>query len=314
MTRSIVTGASGFIGRALCQELLAQGGEVVALCRHLPAALVPGVEAVACDLTDRVALRHALEQARADWLFHLAGFTRATRELEAVTIAFDANVTPTVNVLSAAAHVGFKRIVLAGSQEESDLRLTPTSPYAASKMTATLYARMFHQLYQTPVTTARIFMAYGPGQRAVHKIVPHTILTLLRGDDLEFTSARRRLDWVYIDDVARGLVAVAARPDLAGETIDLGTGRLTSLREVIDHLVTLVAPHAKPRFGVLPDRPDEQEPVADTARTEHLLGWHARVPLEDGLLRTARYYAQFAGTGLFPRPASPLPVSLSSTP
>lgn len=313
MPRSIVTGASGFIGRALCRELLAQGGEVVALCRHLPADLVPGVEAVACDFTDRLALRRALEDARADWLFHLAGFTRATRDLEAVTIAFDANVTPTVNLLSAASHVGFKHIVLAGSQEEGDLRQTPTSPYAASKMVTTLYARMFHQLYRTPVSSARIFMAYGPGQRAVHKIVPHTILTLLRGGDLEFTSARRRLDWVYVDDVARGLVAVAARPELAGETIDLGTGRLTSLREVVERLVALIDPHAAPRFGALPDRPAEQEPSADTVRTEHLVGWHARVPLEEGLIRTVRYYAQFAATAPLPHPVRPLSATFPSS-
>lgn len=312
MPRSVVTGASGFIGRALCRELLAQGGEVVALCRRLPADLVPGVEAVACDLTDRVELRRALAEARADWLFHLAGFTRATRELEAVTIAFDANVVPTVNLLAAATHVGFQRIVLAGSQEEGDPRQAPTSPYAASKMTATLYARLCHQLYGTPVSIARIFMVYGPGQRAVHKIVPHTILTLLRGGELEFTRAQRRLDWVFIDDVARGLVAVAAHPELAGESVDLGTGRPTSLREVVEHLVTLLNPRAVPRFGALPDRPGEQEPVADTARTARLAGWQARVPLEEGLDRTVRHYAACAA--LLPPPRSLVDSTLTFSP
>lgn len=291
MHRALVTGASGFIGRAVCLELLARDWQVTALCARLPADLPPGVTALQCNLHDRPTLLRVIGCVQPDCIHHLAGYTSATRELDAVPASFDANVVTSVNLLHAVSTTGCGRLVLPGSMEEGAPGEIPSSPYAASKMTVSQYAAMFHRLYRTPVSIGRVFMAYGPGQRDVHKLVPHTILSLLRGDDPEYGSGRRRIDWIYIDDLARGLVDLGETAALAGETVDLGSGTLTSVRDLVGELVRLTGSSATPRFDRRPDRTDEQERRADVERTARLLRWRARTSLTEGLALTVRHYA-----------------------
>lgn len=290
-SRAIVTGATGFIGHALCRKLVRQGATVQAICRRDAAALPAGVEPIVCDLLDREALTRTLERSRSDYVYHLAGFTQATREVGAVIAAFDANLAPTVNLLTAVSRTGCRRVVLAGSLEEPEPTETASSPYAASKVAGSLYARMFHQLYGTPVALARIFMVYGPGQRDTRKIIPHTILTLLQSGELKLSNGLREVDWIYIDDLVDGLIAMGCSPRLEGESVDLGTGSLSTVRTVVETLAEIVG-GGRPRFGALPDRPGEHVRRADAARSERLIGWRAKTSLREGLELTAEHYAK----------------------
>jgi nucleoside-diphosphate-sugar epimerase len=159
--KALVTGATGFIGRALCRSLIDAGVETVAMNRP-GAGRVEGVASVTADLADETAVTRCLSDVKADLVYHLAGVTSATRVLDAVVPTFTANLTSTVSLLTAATRVGCHRIVLAGSLEEPDAVSAddvPSSPYAASKWAGSMYARMFWQLYQTPVTVARIARA-----------------------------------------------------------------------------------------------------------------------------------------------------------
>lgn len=116
-----------------------------------------------------------MRQVRPGLVFHLASHVSGSRGLDAVLPTLQANFLSTVNVLLAAAEVGCKRIVRAGSLEEpdgEDPEPVPVSPYAAAKFTANTYDRMFHSLHGLPVVTLRIFMVHGPGQRDETKLVP----------------------------------------------------------------------------------------------------------------------------------------------
>jgi len=292
--RALVTGATGFLGTHLCRELVLRGMTVQAVCRPDSGVLLRGVERFVCDLLDPGALAQVLRRARPDYVFHLAGFTSAARELNAVLPSFHTNLASTVNLLTAVAEVGCKRLVLAGSLEESAIAFSsPSSPYAASKWAASTYARMFWQLFQTPVTVARIFMVYGPGQRDVSKLIPYTILKLLQRGDLQFSSGLREVDWVFVEDVARGLVSLSQAQNVNGESLDLGTGLLTSVRDVVERLVQSIDPSARPVFGALQERPAEQICHADLVRTEALSGWKPTVRLDEGLRRTVDHYVQW---------------------
>lgn len=83
---------------------------------------------------------------------------------------------------------------------------------------------MFHALYKVPVTLARLFMVYGPGQKDLKKLVPYVILARLQGEDVKLSSGTRPVDWVYVDDVVEGLVRMSRQAGVAGQRIDLGTG------------------------------------------------------------------------------------------
>ena len=169
-----------------------------------------------------------------------------------------------------------------------------SSPYAAAKWASTVYARLFHELYDLPVVVLRVFMVYGPGQRELEKLIPYTILTLLRGEQPRFTSGAREIDWVYVDDVAAAFVAAAFADGIDGEAFDIGSGRLNSVREVVERLRDLVAPQIAPMFGALEDRPLEQMRAAATEAASTRLGWRATTDLDEGLARTVEWFANRA--------------------
>jgi len=132
-------------------------------------------------------------------------------------------------------------------------------------------------------------MTYGPGQRP-HKIIPSVIISILEGRAPELGSGRRPVDWVYVDDVVEGMIAVAETSRLEGVTIDLGSGASVTIREVVNRIVALMGGQIEPRFGVLPDRAFEVIRIADLASAQELLGWRPKTPLEAGLRQTIEWY------------------------
>jgi UDP-glucose 4-epimerase len=293
--RVLVTGATGFIGAALVARLSAAGEEVHAVSRT--AADTAGARWSTLDLADAAAVQQAMERIAPEVVFHLAGRVTGARQIDEVLPSVHANLMSTVHLLTAAHRTGCRRLVLAGSMEEpADSQQAPPSPYAAAKQASGIYLRLFRDLYSLETVHLRIFMVYGPGQLDLRKVIPHATLSLLRGRAPELASGRRRLDWVYRDDVVEALVAAGVAPQLPARPIDVGTGMRTSVREAVEHLHARLGGPA-PRFGAQPDRPLESEPVADTALAREALGWQATTGLREGLDRTAEWYAAALADG-----------------
>lgn len=288
--RVLVTGASGFIGSHLVRRLRAERAEVHAVSRLPRPTESDGVRWWPGDLKEAATVRALVEVVRPDVVFHLASHVTGIRDLDLVLPAFYNNLATTVHVLTAATEIGCRRIVLAGSSEEPERGHAPCSPYAAAKSASSAYAGLFYALYRAPVVVARIFMTYGPGQRDLRKVIPYVALSLLRGQAPQLTSGAREVDWVYVGDVVEGLLAVGQAPQVDGCTIDLGSGRLVSVRAVVEQLAHVVGTHVKPLFGVVPDRPLERVRAADTDCAHALLGWSPRTALEEGLERTVAWY------------------------
>ena len=298
--RVLVTGASGFIGSHLCCRLRMAGAEVHAVSR-LPRS-GEGLRWWECDLTAADSVADVVRRVRPDVIYHLASAVTGSRALSAVLDTFHANLQSTVNLLTSAAEGEVGRVVLAGSMEEGDaaqIDAAPCSPYAAAKIGARAYARLFHALYGLSVVHLRLAMVYGPGQCDGRKLVPYVISELLGARTPHIGSGDRRVDWVYVRDVIDALLAAGIRDGIDGESIDVGTGTLASVRTVVDHLVAVSNTSAAPHFGARADRPLEFEYAADAARTESLLGWRAAIDLKQGLRRTFRWYEhEFAGRSL----------------
>lgn len=288
----LITGGSGFLGSHLCQRLCDAGSEVHATSRRQQPVGRGNPTWWLADTADAGVARHVLSAVKPDIVFHLAGSVGASPELQLVLPTYQSLLTSTLNLLLAAAELGCRRIVLTGSLTEPrpDAREpVPSSPYAAAKWAAGAYARMFHALYGTPTVVVRPFMTYGPAQDP-HKLVPYVVLSLLKGEAPRLTSGRWKADWVYVADVIDGLLAAATSPGIEGETIDLGTGTLTSTRTVVECVVKCFGGPIEPDFGALPDRPAENEIAADTVIAATKLGWRATTSLEGGLQQTVDWY------------------------
>jgi UDP-glucose 4-epimerase len=289
----LVTGAAGFIGSALVRRLRADGAVVHGTSRR------PQKDGEGCDrwwkdeLASLPGVRQILDATRPDVIFHLAGLVDGSRAMEVVLPTLEAHLLSSINLLLAATGQGQPRLLFAGSLEDAqpiDDAPAPASPYGAAKIASRAYARMFHALYGTPIVWLRPYMVYGPGQLDVRKIVPYVTLSLLRGEAPALSSCRRRMDFIYVDDVVDAFVAAAVAPGIAGRTLDVGSGELVPVRAVVEKLALMVDPTIAPRFGALPDRPFEQERVADPEAAGTALSFRARTSLDEGLRRTVDFY------------------------
>jgi nucleoside-diphosphate-sugar epimerase len=245
------------------------------------------------DLTDGAAVLSLIRDVRPNVVFHLAGHVTGSQSVAQVSPTLDQNLVSTINLLTASVETVRCRVVLAGSMQEpapDDPDGVLCSPYAASKWACKAYARMFHGLYQLPISIARPFMVYGPGQWDTTKLLPYAITSFLKGEVPRVSSGDRALDWVYVDDVVDGFLLVAASDFADARTIDLGTGYLVSIREIIARVRQIIGASIDAGFGAILDRPFERPHAARVEETTRLIGWRATTTLDDGLREAVRWY------------------------
>ena len=291
----MVTGASGFIGTRLCRSLVDAGAEVHALSRRPRFGYKSPLTWWEGDVADIQLVRTCFRKIQPHTIFHLASHVMGAPSLQHVLPTFRANLQSSVNLLVAAAENGCGRLVLTGSLAEPEPakgEIFPVAPYAASKWASSGYARMFHALYGVPAVLARVFMVYGPAQRDLSKLIPYTILSLLRGKSPVISTGGRLVDWIYVDDVVEAYVALAEAPGIEGRTLEIGSGKLISIREIVGQVAHLVGGGIEPTFGALPDRPMEPVRMADVAQTSQWIGWSPKIQLTDGLSHTIKWYKE----------------------
>ncbi|MGH2996928.1 MAG: NAD-dependent epimerase/dehydratase family protein, partial [Gaiellaceae bacterium] len=278
--RALVTGAGGFVGANLVRRLLADGLRVVGLVR-------PGsdpwrlagldVELVEADVREAV-------PGGFDLVFHLAAHGAYSWQEDDRAI-LETNLIGTVNALGAG-----RRVVVAGSSSEygrkphppaEDEPLEPNSAYAVGKAASTLFA-----LHHGAVVL-RLYSAYGPWEEP-NRLVPTLLVRGLQGELPPLVSPAVARDFVHVDDVCEALV-LASRAE-PGRVFNVGSGRQTTVAEVVDAARRLLGVEAEPVWGSMPDRAwDTETWIANPERIRRELGWEARIRLEEGLARTLEW-------------------------
>ncbi len=308
-TRVFLTGATGFIGRRLAAALLQAGCEVAALVLPGEEDLLPaGVRGIVGDVTDAVAVEQALSATRPEVIFHLAAIGTTDTGLP-MHEASSVNVGGLIALLDAVRALpsphpegkgeGVRRLILIGTSYEYGARraddgLDPFNPYSASKVAAWAFARAAYNAWGLPVVSVRPFQVYGPDQRR-EALVPAAILAALNGEDFRMTKGEQQRDFVFVDDIVEGLLAAMVAPGIEGRVVDLGTGKLTRVLDVVERIWELTEARGRVLAGALPYRPGEVTAIpADVGRTRLLTGWEARVSLDEGLARTIRAFEPYA--------------------
>jgi len=291
--RVLVTGANGFIGAHLCRRLCDEGAAVHAVYRTKRPVDANGQHLWQADLAVLESVKEIVGKANPEIIFHLASHVKGAPGLEHVLPTFQSNLQSTVNLLTVAAETTQPRVVLTGSLAEPEAangEQFPSAPYAAAKWACTGYARMFHALYKLPTVIARVFMVYGPAQIDLTKLIPYVTISLLQGKSPKISSGDRLVDWIYVSDVVNGFLALAESPNVDGATVDLGSGSLISIREIVQRLASVIGNGTESEFGALPDRPMEPTRIARIADSFARIGWKPEVPLEQGLKHTVDWY------------------------
>jgi UDP-glucose 4-epimerase len=297
----LVIGANGFLGKHLLRRLYKESATIHGVSRNPQ----PSTSRITWWTGSAAAsgwIRDVVKRIKPDIIYQLASASLGGQDLRFVLPSFESDLQTSVNSLAAACEFGCSRFIMIGSLEEplpTCKPKAPASPYAAAKAAASLYGRMFQQLYAVPIVILRPFMTYGPGQKE-HKIIPYTINSMLRGESPALASGTRLVDWVYVNDVIDGFMAAATAPDAVGMDIDIGSGSLIPIREVVEQIQKLIPGSPSPRFGALRDRANEQVRVADLKSAEQILGWKPRTSLFEGLSETIAWYRE----NVPPKPAA----------
>ncbi len=304
----LVTGGAGFIGAALANRLVEMGHEVRVidnLTAGDPSRLDPRVLFTRGDVADIPKLWTLLQGI--DCVYHLAARVSVPESIQYPRDYNHVNVGGTVSVMEAMRDAGVKRVVLAssgavyGRQDEQPLRedMTPDpdSPYAVSKLAAEVYVRTIGTLWGIETVALRIFNAYGPGQQlpASHApVIPRFIKAALSGASLVvFGTGQQTRDFVYIDDVVDALVAAATAPQVDRQVINVGSGRETSINELVEAIGQVLGHPLEPIYN-LNHSGGVERMCADLTRARALLGYEPSVSLSDGLRLTLERDPRFA--------------------
>jgi UDP-glucose 4-epimerase len=293
--RFAVSGASGFIGRHLTSLLHERGAQVVMLRRPgSPTAPFTPIRSHVIDFSDSKACAASLRRLKPTHVIHLAGFANSDRSVESIAKSLDVNLTASMKlILGAMDAVPDTRVVVSGTLETSNPwedAVEVGSPYGISKAMLEILTGGLQRLYGANVINTRIGMVYGPDDPNEHRLVPSVINGFLRGAAPVLSSGRRRCDWVYVGDVAEALIHAALMKKIEQPGLDIGTGRLISIRRVAEVIRGHVGANLDPVYSDELDRPNEQERAADVEQTFRLTGWRARVSLTEGIARTVAWH------------------------
>ena len=302
--RSLVTGAAGFVGSVLTRKLASDGHEVHALVR--PGSelwRLEGVDAAlhAVDLAEEPAVTRLVEGVRPEWVFHLAAHGAYSWQSDFPQMV-RTNVLGTIHLVESCLRVGFEALVNTGSSSEygftdhapaEDEEPRPSSDYAATKLTATLYCRAAAARSGLSIPTLRLYSVYGPFEEPA-RFVPRLAVEALAGKLPPLVSPDVARDFVYVDDAVEAYLAAASRrgPE-AGAVYNVGTGRQTSIREAVEIAKRVLAIDSPPEWGTMPDRAwDTTVWVANPRKIERELGWTPRTTFEEGFARFARWLSE----------------------
>lgn len=308
-----MTGGAGFIGSTLIGRLIEHNRVVVFdnLSRNalagLPYALHPNLALVVGDVTDAAELRAAMIEADPHIVVHMAAIAGIETVIKSPTTTMRVNLMGTLNALESARHIGrLERFVDFSTSEvfgsnafraaESGLASIGGVGearwiYAVSKLAGEHMAHAYHREFGLPTVTLRPFNVYGPGQigeGAIHSFVVNALQNKeiqIHGDGTQIRA------WCYVDDMVDGVLLAMEHPRAIGESLNIGNARaVVTIYGLANTIVRVLESKSLIRF-IPKNYVDIELRVPNTDKARDLIGFEARVDLEEGILRSGNYYA-----------------------
>ncbi|MBX5437749.1 MAG: SDR family oxidoreductase [Alicyclobacillaceae bacterium] len=315
--RVLVTGADGFIGSHLVEELIRVGADVRAFVfynalnsfgwlDHLPNPIKLQIDVVSGDIRDPYVVKEALRGR--DVVFHLAALVGVPYSFHAPQAYVDTNIKGTLNVLQAARELEVKRVIHTSTSEVyGTARFVPIteehplhgqSPYAATKIGADHLALSFYHAFGVPVSILRPFNTYGPRQ-SLRAVIPTIIAQMATGARrIKLGALHPTRDFTYVKDTVRGFTAMAKSDLSVGQVIHIGSSYEMSIGDLVQLIAEVMGVEAEVEVEADRLRPltSEVERLwADHSKACQLLGWrpeyNGREGLKRGLRETVAWFA-----------------------
>jgi len=312
MAKCLVTGGAGFIGSHLVEGLVREGHRVRVVdnlstgSKENLAAVIDQIEFIEADIAEPATCRRVMDDI--EWVFHEAAAVSVPHSVDHPDRAHRTNVDGTFWLLEAARKAKVSRFIFAasssaygdndgaGPKRESDPP-RPLSPYAAGKLAGENYCRVFAICYGMHTVALRYFNVFGPRQNPKSQYaaaIPAFVTRMLNDQPpTVYGDGEQTRDFTYIQNVVEANLLAARAEGLAGQVINVATGKSYSINYVIAELNRILGKSLQPNYE--PARPgDVRFSEADITLARQILGYEPRISFEDGLKSVVEWYARHA--------------------
>jgi NAD dependent epimerase/dehydratase len=313
----LLTGADGFIGSHLAEELVRDGHDVRAVVVYnsldswgwldsLPADVLSSLEVVPGDIRDPSLMTSIVTDR--DAVLHLAALIAIPYSYVAPDLYVQTNVQGTLNLLNAARTAGLSRFIHTSTSEvygtaqyvpmDEKHPLQGQSPYSASKIGADQLVNAFYTSFQLPTVTVRPFNTFGPRQSA-RAVIPTIISQLAAGrTSIQLGALSPTRDFTYVTDTAKGFIAALRSTNGLGEVINLGAGFEISIEQTFRTIADIMASDAEvtedPR-RIRPENSEVERLYSDNSKAKRLLDWEPELVglggFRSGLTKTIEWFS-----------------------
>jgi NAD dependent epimerase/dehydratase len=318
MKKVLVTGAAGFVGSHLVEELVRRGIHVKAYIHYnsrgdignlefLAPSVKKEIEYITGNVEDSYSVQRAVRGC--DTVFHLAALIGIPYSYLAPESYVNTNVKGTLNVMQACVGENVEKVVHTSTSEtygtaiytpiDENHPLQGQSPYSASKIGADKIAESFNRSYNLPVATIRPFNIYGPRQSA-RAVIP-TIITQALNDQTKTIQLGRLLtirDFTFVKDTVRGFIQVAQSKAAIGEVINVGYGKGITIENLAKQIIAMINPAIRIASDAARLRPEASEVmrlICDNRKARQMTDWEPAIPLEVGLQETIAFIKENLG-------------------
>lgn len=312
MGKILVTGAGGFIGSHLCEELVRQGEDVRAFIRYnsrnekglldeLPPEIKDQIEVVPGDLKDPDGVKKAVRGCKK--VFHLGALIAIPYSYFHPFNFVQTNVVGTAHLLNACLEEeSIERIIHTSTSEvygtaqyvpiDENHPLQAQSPYAASKIAADKLAESYYLSFGLPVAIIRPFNTFGPRQ-SLRAIIPTIISQAIENRKIRLGNIRPRRDFLYVKDTVRGFIQVGKCDEVIGKAVNIGAGKDISIEELVKMISILIGKEVEigvEEQRIRPEKSEVMHLLSDTRLAQKLFKWKPQYSLEEGLKETIEWY------------------------
>lgn len=312
MSRILVTGADGFIGSHLVEELVRRGKQVKAFVYYnsfnswgwidkLPQDIQKEIEIFSGDIRDPNGVREAVKDVKD--VFHLAALIAIPFSYHSPDSYVDTNIKGTLNVLQAAKAFDVNRLLVTSTSEvygtaqyvpiDEKHPFQGQSPYSATKIGADRLAESFYRSFDLPVTIVRPFNTYGPRQSA-RAVIPTIILQLLSGKkEIKLGSLSPTRDFNYVKDTVNGFISIYESNKTIGQEINIATQKEISIGELAKELIRQIDPEAQiicDEQRLRPGKSEVNRLLGCNKKIMELTDWKPLYSFEEGLTETIEFF------------------------
>lgn len=303
--RFLITGATGFVGACLTENLVKEGNEVHIIARKTSDMwrlnkIKNDIVIHEVDLCDSNGMDNLVKVVQPENIYHLATYGAYYYQND-WRKTVETNIVGSMNLINAVTKVDFKSFINIGSSSEygtkteqmkEDMVLEPINTYGVTKATATMYASMIGKNLNKPIASIRIFSAFGYYEEKT-RLVPTVALACLKGENPKLASGDAVRDFIFIEDIIDIIKHVSNAKDINGKIFNAGTGRQHTVSEMVNAIIEASGNKVVPQWGSAPGRrSDTNKWEANTDKLVNELQWEPKHSFEDGVKKTVNWFKE----------------------